>query len=730
MRSVKKALGYVFLFLTLSMLSISPRLQAAKPEDYFFVHIIAPTSDPVTMQCAQLLEKELPKIGIETELHLINQAVFESRVTDQEVGAYTEGGYDIAISGMSMGSPVTHQGDYINRIFGANSIPPYGYNAMYWSPETGKGYNNYRAQESEDLIQKINTNWNLTETTEDFIEWQKVWYDAMPMCVIYNEYEAHAVSAGMYGYDPQKFPLNSLETTWLTNSYLGPSDTVICAVRTSPSTLNSYLATDRYSKYATDPVMDTLYDLSPSPELHLPAWINRTQWMIDNYGIDAYYVQYPRMAAAIGNFSSDGLTYDVSVRSDVIWHDGHILDAWDVAFSFQAVLTPVLGVPEYSSYVVSFGADTDNIGIDPLTWSHGNYSFKVLDKNGDGHDEFIRFTLNETNAFIEYHYIGGHPILPEHILGNQTNHGFNGTGHFDTNLWDVKPKDWVTHSFNTGRTSDPGGLTGPIGTGSMVFKLFNQTTSEVTFEKFENIWWDGDSWEANASSDHYLVKDGKLTTIPKVAKIIVWSMDESLSAMKAGEINIMDPQFTLSTIYEELESEDSIQVLTTSETGYLALYFNPKFTQDGIQHLNKKGVRHAISHMIPREDIVEYLLNGLGCPAYTPVPVTAQFGGVPIYISENDFIAYKRNLRATDGTTPLSDTTTPHDKYSLDLAYDWLDTEGYDTVTWSNGDPTSSTTVLSSTTDLFTTASLAVLILFIELFTFFTLFFLLQKLKR
>jgi ABC-type transport system substrate-binding protein len=354
MRLARIGLGTVIIFLTLSMLSISPTLQAARPDDFFFVHIFAPTSDPVTMQCAQLLETELRKIGIGTELDLINQAAFESRVTDQEVGAYAEIGYDIAISGMSMESPVTHQGDYINRIFGANSIPPYGYNAMYWSPETGKGYNNYRAQESDDLIKKINTNWNLPEAVEDFKEWQRVWYDAMPMCVIYNQYEVHAVSAGMYGYDPQKFPLNSLETTWLTNNYLGTTDTVICAVNTSPSTMNPYLATDRYSKYATDPVMDTLYGLSPSPELLLPAWINRTQWMKYNYGTDVYNVQYPRMATAIGNFSSDGLMYDVSVRGDVMWHDGHIFDAWDVAFSFQAVLTPVLGVFEYSSYVVSF----------------------------------------------------------------------------------------------------------------------------------------------------------------------------------------------------------------------------------------------------------------------------------------------------------------------------------------------------------------------------------------
>jgi ABC-type transport system substrate-binding protein len=389
------------------------------------------------------------------------------------------------------------------------------------------------------------------------------------------------------------------------------------------------------------------------------------------------------MALTMGKYTDLGPThpktnreYNVTLRNDVLWHDGHIFDAYDVAFTFQSVLTPLVGVPEYSSFLIPFGPD-DKAN------HHGNYSFIIEDKNSDNHYEFISFQLNQTYAPLELHYIGGYPILPEHILGNQTNHGYNGTGHFDPNLWDVPPLQWAAHSFNTGRTSDPGGLAGPIGTGSMVFKSFNPTTSEVSLEKFEDIWWDGDSWEVNASNDHYLIASGRLDNMTDKATIIVASLDGGLADMKVGDVNILDPQFTMSSIWEELQAESAtINSFNVLETGWQALYLNPKFVQDGVYHLQKKGVRHAISHIIPREDIVEYLLNGLGIPAYTPTPVTAQLAGMRATITEADMTAFKKTLKATDGTTPLSGATTPHDKYSLDLAFDWLDTEDYDTTAW------------------------------------------------
>ncbi|MFX0182278.1 MAG: ABC transporter substrate-binding protein [Candidatus Hodarchaeota archaeon] len=712
----------IFLVLLCFQVSQQPQLINASRQTttpLFNIKLIAPTSCPVRMHYPELIVGEFPKIGIDAELDFISWAALGPRVTDQEVGPYADGGYDISFFGIGMGTPVTHQGDNLNAIFGENSIPPYGYNVMYWSQKTGKGYNNYRANDSETLIQKININWDLTEATADFIEWQKIWYDAMPMCVIYNQYEVHVVSKGLYGYNPYTYPLNSLEDVWLTTDYTGTANTVVLAASTGATTFNNLITTDVYSAYVNSPCMDSLYGITAPEETLLPTGTNRTRWMIDLYGTYAltpdsdvaYYNQYPRMAAALGNYTTTGpkanLEYNVSVRDDILWHDGHVFDAWDVAFTFQAALTPEVEAYHsnlHSNLLIPFGENdkTNHLGV---------YSFLVEDKNFDGHSEHISFRLNQTYGPLELEYIGSLPILPEHILGNQTNHGFQSNGTFDPNLWKCKPQDWESHSFNTGQPTDQGGLVGPIGTGSMVFKSFNPTTREVILEKFENIKWDGSAWVFSLGNSHYRVLDGKLNTMPTTSRIIVTSLDGGLADMIAGDVNILDPQFTMSTTWEELQAENAtINSFRVTDPGWQALFFNPKFQQDGVYHLQKKGVRHAISHIIPREKIIEEILRGLGVPAYTPIPRNS-WAAIP----EADLLSYKKTLTAKDCSTPEKNAKSAYDEYNITIALDWLASEGYDIELWRNP-PSLSSTIESATTSGW---SFSILLIVIIVFTLF-----------
>ena len=74
-------------------------------------------------------------------------------------------------------------------------------------------------------------------------------------------------------------------------------------------------------------------------------------------------------------------------------------------------------------------------------------------------------------------------------------------------------------------------------------------------------------------------------------------------------------------------------------------------------------------------DIINYLMNGLGLPGYTPVPIPS-WAAIP----EANMLAYKKTVAAADGSCPEADATTAYDEYSTDLAFDWLDSEGYDTT--------------------------------------------------
>ncbi len=644
-----------------------------KPEYFFFVHMIAPTSNPVRMQYAQLMEGELPKIGIGAELSLISWAALGPRCTDQEVGMYSEGGYDMCFIGSAYTigcRGTTGPFEVLRWLFGSEGIPPNGQNCAYWSSVTNEGYNTYRAQESDDLLRNITTNLNLTEVKYDIREWQKLWYDVMPNILIYNQYEVHAISTGLYGYDPVKSPLNSIEDVWLTSDYTGTEDQVVLQASTGGETFNPLIATDVYDQYMNNPAFDGLYGNTPSKEVVLPSEIDRVTWMNTNYNTSNYMALYPRIAAAMGTYSSDGLSYAIDVKEDVYWHDGELVDAWDVAFSFQAPLIPDIGASQYSNLLVPFGKDNK-------TAKHGNYSFTVTDENNDGFYEHINFTLDRNFAPFETDYVGMY-LFPEHILGDPIDHGFDSNGDFVPNeKWKVKPTDWQYHSTTTGRKTDPGGYAGPIGCGSMVFKEYDPNTGSVTLQKFKDIKWDNitGQWVSAPGISHWNIDN--LDDMPDIAKVIVANQDSALTSMNTGTVNILDPQFNLGNIFEDLKADAAIQTVFKPEKGWQSIYMNPKFVQDGVHHLAKKGVRHAISHMVPREVIITYLMNGMGSPAFTPVPVTSWEA-----ISEASMIAYKKTLTATDGSTPESAATTAYDEFSLTLAFDWLDSEGYNTTKW------------------------------------------------
>lgn len=667
MRVKKFVMASAFLLLTLTMLSNGIEVKAEQPEFFFSVNMIGPTSNPVRMQFCQLMEKEVQKIGIGAELDLISWAALGPRATDAEVGTYDEGGYDICFFGMSLGTAAGHPGDSMQGVYGSGAIPPAGFNVMYWSPDAASHHMTYRVDESDDLITDITTELDLEVAKGLLNDWQKLWYDAMPNIIIYNQYEVHAVSSTLYGYDPVGYPLDSITTQW-------GEDSVVLAASTAGDTFNTMIATDVYDQYSAGPPTSGLFQLTPSKDTVLPEETDRATWMQDNFGTTDYLKTIPGVLTEMGTFSEDGLQYNVTMRDDVYFHDGVQADGWDVMFSQQARLTPDCGASVYSNWLVPFGYDDNGTGSE-----YGNYSCTVEDLDGDGFYGNISFNLITTFAPLLTDTLSGLTLFPEHILGDPTDHGFTG-GVFDISKWQVAPSDWAEHSYNTGRTSDPGGLPGPIGTGPMIFKEYNAGSTTITLEKFDGVMWDNDTgaWVANATNRYYEFKDGKWDDMPDTATVIVASMDSALADMKDGLINIMDPQFTMSNILSELQADAAITPVLTPETGWQSIYMNPKFVQDGVYHLDKKGVRHAISHVVPREDIITYLMNGLGLPGFTPVPITS-WGA----IQESEMLTYKKTVVGTDGViTPEENATTAYDEYDLDTAFTWLDTEGYDTTLW------------------------------------------------
>ncbi|MFX0123837.1 MAG: ABC transporter substrate-binding protein, partial [Candidatus Hodarchaeota archaeon] len=165
------------------------------------------------------------------------------------------------------------------------------------------------------------------------------------------------------------------------------------------------------------------------------------------------------------------------------------------------------------------------------------------------------------------------------------------------------------------------------------------------------------------------------------------------------DVNILDPQFTMGTILDELQADPAILPSLTAAPGWQAFCFNPKFIvktplSDFDRPFNHRGFRHAVSHIIPREDIINILLAGLGTEIFSPIPITS-WAAIP----PDEFLLWKRTYEAPGGHKLEWDATTPFDDYNITRALEYMSSEGYDmrpfggpgpNVVWPGSEPTTS----------------------------------------
>lgn len=104
---------------------------------------------------------------------------------------------------------------------------------------------------------------------------------------------------------------------------------------------------------------------------------------------------------------------------------------------------------------------------------------------------------------------------------------------------------------------------------------------------------------------------------PNIARVVFRTIPENptrLLAFEAGEIDVFQGGVVPREL-DRLEEDPNIIVQRTPSTGYAYLGMNTLS-----EPLNVLEVRHALSHIINRDAIVERVLNGIGTPGVGPVP--------------------------------------------------------------------------------------------------------------
>jgi len=289
--------------------------------------------------------------------------------------------------------------------------------------------------------------------------------------------------------------------------------------------------------------------------------------------------------------ASDDKTWTVNIRPGVTWQDGQPFTADDVKFTFDLYQNYTFGSPTGSFVNGIVGGMSDVMETSPTQ---------------------VVFHLPAPYAYFVQNILTS-AILPKHILSS-----------FSNDYSKIR-----NSLFNRPDVGSGGTL--PIGTGPYNYVGYDSVTATNHLVRNEN-YFDFSDWGRSAllAKGQFGVKNYYLTTIVGASA--------ATTAFSNGQVDVLDSQYHL-----EINDPSFLMSLGSSRT---ATYdaFGVQEMGVNMQHpilgtgidtplgrqdpsraaLAAQYVRQAISYAVPRERIINQLLNGYGNPAIT-TPVVGDY---------------------------------------------------------------------------------------------------------
>jgi ABC-type transport system substrate-binding protein len=434
----------------------------------------------------------------------------------------------------------------------------------------GQNYYCWENEENDRLVTLIKETVDDTERLGYVEEWQQLAYDENPSLTI--EYDQEVVA-----YDPTALMGDPLEILhypcWprVMNWQLNPSttqDTIVIA-QTGPCP----------SEGMCDYVSTSYYDLT--------AYGNVFDYLVYRENLDTFEL-IPGLATD-WEVADDQKTWTVTLRQGVKFHDGVEFTADDVVFTYTAAMADDLA-SQAGAYIKSIVGSASNIEkVDDYT---------------------VKFNLPTPYAYFPS-IVLGYSILPKHVLEN------------------VPYTEWRSHPFNTcvgSYTANGQTFHGPIGTGPYMYESYDSTTFANTLTRFD------DYWNAQALTDA-----GEFE-IQNLVVVFIEDSDPAITALKNGEVDLLDSQYHLQTklgsILEPWGAAVTYDAFGVQEMGVnmqhpiLGTGEDTPLGQEDPSRAAEAAryVRQALSHLIPRQDIIDTILAGYGQPGVTTAITTVTEG--------------------------------------------------------------------------------------------------------
>ena len=562
------------LLLILVSSTLLPLAANAQQAPIFTFTMLVPVPNPARQSWSLVVQNNLESMGIDVGRVILDFTTLATRTFNPAPSVagktYNDGGYDLLFVGYGL----TIDADPWS-LYHTSQFAPGGGNFYYWNNT-----------QNDQLTVQIKETVEKTARLNLLKQWQVLAADELPSIPIFytKEIVAHGstISNGEAIFYAYHFP------AWPPIEHLsmeGTADTLIMA-QTGPAPdqgLIPILTNSYYDGTASTPIYNGLAVRNDSIfKSMVPALADGT------------------VAAPGWSVASDQKTWTVNLRPGTRWHDyltcipqpacGQVTAA-DVKFTFDAVQNVNGSLPSpVSSFVRGIVGGENNVTI--------------VDS------DTVRFDLPAPYAyFIEN--ILSLSILPQHILGS------------------IPYRDWKTSPFNTGTGCSPT-TPCPVGTGPYKFADFDAITKTVRLLRNDDYFDFPDKGKAA------LIAKGQFEVREYFVTEIAGS-DAAITAFQGGQANVLDSQYHLESVPSFLSDIGAGRWVDYDAFGVQEISINMKHpilgtgvdTPLGRSTPSRaaeaaKYVRQAISYAVPRDLIIEQLLNGYGNPAIT-TPVVGNY---------------------------------------------------------------------------------------------------------
>jgi ABC-type transport system substrate-binding protein len=531
---------------------------------YFHITLIVPGANPTRKAWAQVIESSLDNAGIDAERVELGWATVYDRVLYPNASTV---GKTYAEGGFDS--------LFVGYALGIDPDPYPLYDSSQFPP--AQNYYLWNNSESDRLCRLIKETVDEPTRLQYVKQWQQLALTEQPCATLHYSREVVAFDPTALMPEPfavYHYPVWPAVEKWKLHD---PTQTTIVLAQTGPAPvegLNPWLTTSYYDLTVWGAVFDGLAERNDTVgQAMLPALA--TSWSV----------------------ASDQKTWTVNLRHGAKWHDGVEFTSADVKFSYESAMAEDLASPN-GPFLTDVIGSPDNI--------------EVVD------DYTVIFHLPKPYAYFVENILartGYGMMIPKHVLEN------------------VDFADWASHPFNTASRSytvnTPSGTYtayGPIGTGPYLYAAYDPSTFTNILQKNTNYW------------NKQALEDAGSFKIEFFYVQNIQDSDPAIAALRSGDVDVLDSQYNpytkLSSIEEPWGDYVSYNAFGIQEFGFNMQH--PVFGTGVDTPLGKQDpsraaeaaryVRQAISHLIPRQEIIDTLLAGYGNSGVT-TPVTPLSAG-------------------------------------------------------------------------------------------------------